>query len=186
MKINTIKLGSNVWMAQNLDVKVFADGSIIIEAQTREQWEQAIIDKKPAWCYYKADEAMGNKYGLLYNEYVVRSGKELLTGWRVPDNNDWQNIITLCGGQNKAGTLLKSEKGWKNKGNGIGSTGFDALPGGGRFDNSVFLAEKQRAHFWSRSVLDENKQQFVFMNYLSGVAKLLGDENRGYSIRLVR
>lgn len=48
----TVVIGSQTWMAENLNVSTFRNGDIIPEAKTHEEWEKAITEKKPAWCYY--------------------------------------------------------------------------------------------------------------------------------------
>ena len=64
---NTIEIGNQVWMAENLNVDRFRNGDPIKEAKTEEEWVQAGNNGTPGWCYYNNDPANGLKYGKLYN-----------------------------------------------------------------------------------------------------------------------
>jgi len=45
-------IGTQVWMVENLNVDKFRNGDPIPEAKTNEEWEKAMENKQPAWCYY--------------------------------------------------------------------------------------------------------------------------------------
>jgi uncharacterized protein (TIGR02145 family) len=49
----TVVIGSQTWMAENLNVSTFRNGEVIPEAKTAEEWKRAGENKQPAWCYYK-------------------------------------------------------------------------------------------------------------------------------------
>ncbi len=52
-----------------------------------------------------------NTYGLLYNWYAVSDSRKICPeGWRVPDNNDWSELVSFPGGEDGAADKLK-EKG---------------------------------------------------------------------------
>jgi len=58
------------------------------------------------------------------------------TGWHIPNNAEWQELVNLAGGNNETGgKKLKATSGWddngKKSGNGTDDYGFSALPGGG-------------------------------------------------------
>jgi len=54
----TVKIGKQVWMAENLDVSHFRNGDPIPESK---DWV-ASEDGKPVWCYYNNEVTNGNKY----------------------------------------------------------------------------------------------------------------------------
>ena len=68
----TVVIGSQTWMAENLNASTFRNGDPIPEAKSKEEWEKAVNEKRPAWCYYEnrsiqSDPFNGNKYGKLFN-----------------------------------------------------------------------------------------------------------------------
>ncbi len=68
---NTVTIGTQVWMVENLKVTKYNDGTAIPLVTTT--WVGLLT---PAYCYYDNDEAMHkNTYGALYNWYAVNTGK---------------------------------------------------------------------------------------------------------------
>ena len=51
VKGQTIKIGTQVWMTKNLNVDKFRNGDPIPESKTTNEWQSALINKQPAWCY---------------------------------------------------------------------------------------------------------------------------------------
>jgi len=109
----TIKIGEQVWMAENLN-----------------------YEAKDSKCYGEI-QTNCTKYGRLYDfETAI---KACPSGWHLPSNAEWQTLVNLAGGDSIAGKKLKAKSGWNDdKGkssNGTDEFGFSALPGGYR--NSV-------------------------------------------------
>ncbi len=109
--IKSIKIGTQTWMTENLNVSTFQNGDTIPEAKTEDEWIKFIRNKQPAWCYYDNDPKNGKKYGKLYNWYAVNDLRELApNGWHVPNDQEW---ITL---KNELGTdaakKMKNTSGW--------------------------------------------------------------------------
>jgi uncharacterized protein (TIGR02145 family) len=63
----TVVIGTQTWMAENLNVSTFRNGDPIPEAKSNEEWIAAGENKQPAWCYYNNDADNGRIYGKLYN-----------------------------------------------------------------------------------------------------------------------
>ncbi len=135
-KLESVKIGNQVWMKKNLDVSHFRNGDPIPEAKTNEEWEKAGVEKKPAWCYYDNDPENGKIYGKLYNWYAVNDSRGLAPiGWQIPSDDDWDGLIELLGGHTIAGGKLKEigTSHWKSPNEAAtNESGFSALPGGGR------------------------------------------------------
>lgn len=62
----TVRIGNQIWITRNIEVTKFMNGDPIPEARTDEEWKRMGEERKPAWCYYKNDTAMGKHYGKLY------------------------------------------------------------------------------------------------------------------------
>jgi uncharacterized protein (TIGR02145 family) len=107
----SVKIGTQTWMTENLNVSTFRNGDPIPETKTREEWEQAGNKKQPAWCYYENDPKNGAKYGKLYNWYAVNDPRGLApAGWHVPTDSEWTAFEEQLG--NDSRKRLKSTSGW--------------------------------------------------------------------------
>jgi hypothetical protein len=58
---DTVVIGNDEWMIENLSVKKFNNGDLIPEAKTDAEWLKAGQDKTAAWCYQNNDSANGEK-----------------------------------------------------------------------------------------------------------------------------
>jgi len=126
-----VKIGNQVWMAENLNVEKFRNGDPIPHANTLAKWRKAGQEGKPAWCYYDNDPANGKKYGRLYNWYAVNDLRGLEPeGWHVPSKDEWKILSSFLGGSESAAKKMKSTSGWEKDGNGNNESGFSALPAG--------------------------------------------------------
>jgi serine/threonine protein kinase len=88
-QINTVELKNQTWMADNLNVKEFRDGTPIFEALNKEDWDRACRDKKPAFCHVDNNPSNDSKYGLLYNWYAVVDSI-CPNGFELPTDNDFK------------------------------------------------------------------------------------------------
>ncbi len=105
----TVKIGSQTWMAENLKVSRFNDGTSIPFVPNYD-W---IYLTSPGMCYVNGDSYTKNTHGFFYNYYAVSTGKLAPEGWRVPTELDIQTLINYLGGASVAGGKLK-EAGFVN------------------------------------------------------------------------
>jgi TolA-binding protein len=111
----SVKIGTQTWMAENLNVSTFRNGDPIMEAKTNEEWEKAGKEGKPAWCNYENDPKNGAKYGKLYNWYAVNDPRGLApAGWHVPSDAEWTTLGDQLG--DEASNKMKSTSGWNGYG----------------------------------------------------------------------
>jgi len=128
----TVKIGTQTWMAENLNYN--ASGS-------------KCYDNKAQNC---------DKYGRLYDWNAAM--KACPSGWHLPSKAEWDALLAAVGGEKTAGKYLKAASGWNNyegkSGNGEDKYGFAALPGG---NNSLgyFNRVGDIGYWWSSS---EHKQ----------------------------
>lgn len=190
----TIQIGSQEWMAENLDVIHFRNGDTIFEANSYEEWEQATIKAIPAWCYYNNDPENGKKYGKLYNWWAVSDPRGLAPeGWHIPSDEEWIELAEYLGGIDIAGAKMKSETGWKDNGNGNNQSGFSGLPGGYRsherpgFLGGPFYEEGLSAHFWSTTrYLVDNVWSRNLSSQNSNLGKKSYVRTAGLSVRCIK
>jgi uncharacterized protein (TIGR02145 family) len=121
----TAQIGTQCWMAENLKTTAYKNNTPIPYISVIATWESQTTG---AYTWYNFDEATnGNLYGALYNWFAVNTGNLCPDGWRIPLNNDWDNLVNFVG--TNPGTKLKSTSGWSS-GNGTDDFGFKALPSG--------------------------------------------------------
>jgi uncharacterized protein (TIGR02145 family) len=123
-----IIIGSQVWMAKNLNISKFNNGDTIHYAKTNYEWQVASENKQPAWCFYDNDPRNGIRYGKLYNWYAVNDVRGLSPkGWHIPSDKEWDSLILFLDPfynpfissdyptkrSEMAGNLLKSTSGWE-------------------------------------------------------------------------
>lgn len=149
-----VKIGSQIWMAENLDVRHFTNGDSIPEARTEAEWISAGQNGKPAWCYYNNSKENGKKYGKLYNWFAVTDKRGIAPfGWKIPtsENAEYSIMKNFLGSKDfmarAAAKKIKATGYWKSN-NGSNASGFTALPGGIRKDNGKFEMLKEFACWW--------------------------------------
>nr|WP_255494211.1 fibrobacter succinogenes major paralogous domain-containing protein [Hufsiella ginkgonis] len=147
----TVRIGNQLWMAENLRVTHYRDGSAILQLPANEAWRKA---EDGAWCDYFNERENGKTYGHLYNWLAVNDVRGIApAGWRVPSQEDIAELITYLKGDTIAASGLKEAGAahWIDAGsNASGDSGFDALPGGYRsgIDGS-FHTLKSNGYWWA-------------------------------------
>jgi len=108
-----VKIGNQIWMADNLNIFYFRNGDAIPIAKSLDEWMAAGKKRQPACCFYSNNGEEGEKYGVLYNWYAVRDSRGLAPiGWHIPCSDEWSILFKQLGGFDKACIELKSESGW--------------------------------------------------------------------------
>ena len=194
IRFNSVKIGNQIWMTENLNVDRFQNGDIIKEAKTAEEWKKAGKKKRPAWCYYENDPSNGEKYGKLYNYFAVNDTRGLAPyGWHVPSDAEWTVLSNYLGGEKQAGAKMKSTTGWFKNGNGTNSSGFSGLPGGFRYANGSFKLDgsfKSVGGFgiwWNASEYDEANAWLQFLTLADSSLDSDGySKDTGCSVRCVK
>lgn len=185
--MNEIKIGDQIWMADNLSVDTFRNGDPIPEAKSVKKWVKAAEAGLPAWCYQKNDPN-GEKYGKLYNWHAVNDPRGLApVGWHVPSDDEWTTLTDHLGGKDVAGTKMKFKIGWKNNGNGSNESGFTGLPGGHRNGSGTFFDNGFDGSWWSSTEDDTFTAWYRSLNYHNGsVDRGSSYKKNGFSVRCLR
>jgi uncharacterized protein (TIGR02145 family) len=151
----TVIIGAHTWMAGNLRVTHYRNGSSIPCVSDDTLWGTLSIG---AYCWYDDDPTNKDTYGALYNFNAVSDSCGLCPeGWHVPTESEWHELVAHLGGEIVAGGKMK-ETGtahWKNPN--IGATdesGFHGLAGGGRGRISGGGNTGEYATWWSSTPYD--------------------------------
>lgn len=106
--LKSVKIGDQVWSAENLNTDRYANGDLIPEIKNPESWVAAYNNHLPAWCYYNNDPKNGAVYGKLYNQYAILDTRGLCPiGWHVPSLDEWTILSDNLGGPQVAGAKMK-------------------------------------------------------------------------------
>ena len=184
----TIRIGDQLWMAENLRTGKFNDNTDIPLVEDSTAWSQL---KTPGFCWYDNNKAgYKDTYGALYNGYTVNTGNLCPTGWHVPTHDEWNQLREFSGDTITAGGKLK-ETGtlyWKIPNTGaVNSTGFKALPAGIRYFEGSFSSISYFTAFWSSTVTGNNTSYYLSLYYRDAVARINKiSQSDGLSIRCIK
>lgn len=193
-----VTIGNQLWMAENLKYLPRVIGSTISSTTYPYYYVYgftgtSIISAK-ANTNYKT-------YGVLYNWAAAMNGATSSisnpsgvqgvcpTGWHLPSDAEWTQLIDYLGGVSVAGGKLK-ETGtthWLSPNTGAtNETGFTALPGGFLFEGTLY-AIGGNGGWWSATEHDATKAWYQY-SYYNGtqVVSYTDNKNSGFSIRCVK
>ena len=205
----TVKLGNQVWMAENLRTTRYANGTTIPLGTT--------TSYDVAYRYYPDDNSANvSTYGYLYNWAAVMKGASSSSanpsgvqgicpdGWHVPSDAEWtelENYVSsqsqyVCGGdEDYIAKALASEEGWNSSTDNCdvgynpianNATGFSARPAGYYFGFYYYFGNY--AFFWSAT---QDGSYYAYGRYLNYYyAYVYRNYNSlkysGYSVRCIR
>jgi len=184
---NTVIIGTQIWMAENLKTTKYRNGTSIPNVTDATSWDNLTT---PGYCWYNNDDANKSTYGALYNWHTVNTGKLAPTGWHVPTDTEWSTLTTFLGGESVAGGKLKETGTTHWISPNIGATneiGFAALPGGDHGSNGAFGYDGVYGSWWS-STEDSSSGAWTrsMRNSLSGVYRFGSSKEYGFSVRCVK
>ncbi len=183
----TVQIGTQVWMKENLKVSKYRNGDPIPTNLSNAAWENTTTG---AYAIYN-DEASNNMtYGKLYNWYAVTDSRNLCpVGWHVPSDGEWTTLENYLGGDSIAGGKLKSTSSLWISPN-IGATnesGFSGLPGGFLNFNGTYYYIGNYGYWWSSSEYSPAKAWTWSLSYSAGNSNRNGNyERSGFSVRCLR
>ena len=173
----TVNIGTQQWMAENLKVTKYNDGTDIPNITDNVLWYN---NTTGAWAYYNNDAANNEKYGKLYNWYTVSPTKNgdknvCPTGWHVPSDAEWKVLTDYLGGTNVAGSKMKEvgTTNWTSPNIDATNTSlFTGLPGGYRQPYpGDYIDIGNSGSWWSYSGEDNTSGSwFRGLNYSNGKA----------------
>jgi uncharacterized protein (TIGR02145 family) len=162
-KYNMVRIGSQWWMAENLNYNV--SGSRCYGDDTGSDTQ--------GYCEI---------YGRLYDWATAMT--VCPAGWHLPSDAEWTTLTNYVG--SNAGTKLKAASGWYGDGNGTDDFGFAALPGGNGDSDGGFFNAGDYGYWWSASEGDASYAYSRNMDYLENVYASYGGKSGLFSVRCLQ
>jgi uncharacterized protein (TIGR02145 family) len=189
---NTVRIGSTVWMAENLKTTRYQNGDIIGTTNPATLNISVLTgnyEPKYQWAYGGNEDNVAT-YGRLYTSWTVKDSRNVCPlGWQVPSNTDWESLRAFLGASQAGGKLKETgTTHWYAPNTGAtNETGFKAIPGGFHYDTGSFEAMGYFAMFWSTT---EENTLLGWIWVLSNDNTLLeshnSNNNGGMSVRCVK
>jgi uncharacterized protein (TIGR02145 family) len=175
----TIQIGDQLWMAENLAVTRYNNGAEISTGHTNEEWTQLATG---AYAANDLDPDNADIYGYLYNWYAVDDDRGICPeGWHVGTDDEYKQLEMYLGmseseadadywdrGTNEGSKLAGNAdlwSGWAQElttieyNSEFATSGFSALPGGVRSYYNGYSHDSgwyaySRAYIWTSSIYD--------------------------------
>jgi uncharacterized protein (TIGR02145 family) len=212
---NWVKIGDQVWMAENLRATHYADGTPIPKVTGDTEWDNLGTSDK-AYCWYNNDSASNAEtYGALYTWAAAMDGAASSNsnpsgvqgicpdGWHLPSDAEWKELEMYLGmseteanstgwrGTNQGSKLADSANLWQDgdleNNAAFGTSGFTALPGGYRSNSGTFTNVGYNGYWWSATEHNAaGAWDRVMSYYYSNVYSYYGNSLSGFSVRCLR
>jgi uncharacterized protein (TIGR02145 family) len=177
---HTIKIGSQYWLKENLDVGIMIQGTDTVK-------NNGTIEK---YCYNN-DTNNCNTYGALYQwneamQYSTTPGIQGIcpSGWHIPTEAEIQTLIMAV---DSNGNSLKAVGQGTGAGVGTNTSGFSALLAGYRDYNVYFGNLGYGTGFWSST--EVNTAGAYYMNLYNNDSNIYFNDNNkedGFSVRCIK
>ena len=198
----TVTIGTQVWMAENLKVTHYRNGDSIPNVTDNGTWGGLSTG---AYCNYNNDVNNVAIYGRLYNWYAVDTSLNIApSGWHVPTDAEWKQLEMYLG-MSQAGADMLGWRGtveggkmketgtthWNSPNTGAtNESGFSALPGGFRSRIGSYVLMGAYVYFWSSTESTEDDSSYAWYRELyydfSAVYRGYNYMHSGFSVRCVR
>jgi uncharacterized protein (TIGR02145 family) len=180
----TIQIGTQTWMAENLKTTRLNDGTAIPLVTGNTEWAALTA---PGFCWYFDNNTM---HGAYYNWYTVNTGKLCPSEWHVSTYEDWLELSSFLGGADVAGGKLKetSTIHWISPNTGAtNESGFTAIASAFRNIYGTFEIPGWEACWWTPT--ESGALQARFINIINNSSYLFGgdlEKEFGFSVRCVK
>jgi len=191
----TIQIGDQLWMTENLKVTHYNDGTEIPTGYSDDDWAGLSTG---AYAVYGDNESNADTYGYLYNWYAVDDDRGVCpASWHVPTDGEYTELSDYLGGTSVAGGKLKectegscpeSEYWYSPNTGATNESGFTALPGGAHYYYSGNCRHMgYNGSFWSSTEYGSNDawHRGLESNH-SEISRRDYGKDSGFSLRCIR
>ena len=180
---DTIQLGDQLWMAENLKVTHYRNGEEIPTGFNDSGWINLNDTETGAYAVYNDDPVNAETYGNLYNWYAVDDSRGVCPeDFHIPTDEEWMELEMYMGmsyeeahdsdnrgtdqGSQLAGNADLWFSGSLENDPAFGSSGFTALPGGYRsYGNGYYIFVGEIGWFWSSTAYNNNRAWHRVLSY---------------------
>lgn len=185
----TIKIGTQTWMIENLKVTHYADGTAIKFVDQDDAWKGLTSG---GYCYYNNATTYSDTYGKLYNWYAVTDAHKLAPkGFHIPTDAEWTILYNYIGGTRYDGGKIQ-EQGtdhWAANTGATNSTLFTGLPGGGRTFSSTrtpYNSIGYDGYWWSATANGAANAWYMDLYVKGYFERHDSPKYYGYSVRCIK
>ncbi len=207
-----VVIGDQTWMADNLRVTHYSDGTAIPLVENNTMWDN-LSDTEEAYCWNGNNATTGSTYGALYSWAAAMNGKGSAdanpsgvqgvcpTSWHLPSDSEWKQLEMHLGmnqedadgegwrGSTEGGELKEAGTvHWNSPNTGANDdSGFTALPGGNRYDYGTFNNVGNTAFFWTTLEISSSNALSRSLSYnISEIYRSNYAKSNGFSVRCIR
>jgi uncharacterized protein (TIGR02145 family) len=185
---DTVVIGTQVWMAENLKTTKYNDGSEITYFDNAQKWPTLPVG---GYGWYDSNPVNKDIYGALYNAKAIHVETLCPKGWHLPITGEWTTLIDYLGGGEVAAKKLREQGDyhWIISGNkeGTNESGFTALAGGEKYAASYFGGIGFYGGWWA-SALNGNSDYVVRIDCENNILISKADTRGwvGFSVRCIK
>ena len=210
-KYVTVRIGEQIWMAENLKTTRYADGSAIPLVEDPEDW-LALNAEGKAYSWYNNDISNKDLFGGYYTWAAAMNGMESSNeipsgvqgacpgGWHLPSDEEWKILEMQVGltqleadgaggrGQDEGGKLKQAGTSFWNSPNvdANNESKFTALPAGLRMHTGGFSHSGTTAIFWTSWEQYSLAAWYHSINNFSGsIGRQTDMKDYGFSVRCI-
>ena len=186
---HTVRIGTQVWMVENLKVTRYQNGDLIPDVKDTAQWRYLPIG---TYCSYNNEIQNTAVYGRLYNWYAVTDKRNIAPkGWHVPSFSEIELLIANLGGDTVAAGRMKEagNSHWLYPNTGAGAqNSLIALPGGYRHSNDgSFHTMGSNGYWWTTT---QSYEMYAWSrrvySYFANAMNVHDYKSFGFSVRCVK
>ena len=203
-----VKIGSQIWMAENLKSTLYLDGSPIPFVNTNTAWD-ALTASDKAYCFYDDNVLNKDTYGALYTWSAAMKDAASSntspsnvqgvcpTGWHLPSDAEWHTMVMTLDASALLNTTESSSAGGMMKETGTShwvtpntgatnSSGFTALPAGRRMETGVSTQLGYNTMWWSSTDATGNARDRTLYYNSERIDRAPAYRYVGYSVRCLK
>jgi uncharacterized protein (TIGR02145 family) len=184
----TVKIGSQIWMSENLKTTHYQNGDAIPFVKPPLSWGKLTTG---SYSDYNNDTTLVHEYGRLYNWYAVNDPRKICPpGWHIATDADWTKLSDFLGGASAAGAKLRETDTlhwYKPNAGATNSSKFSARGGGVREMYGGYMYLKLNGIFWcadAYSTTEAWKRDLAFNE--AAITRFYTSKNSGLSVRCVK